>query len=645
MTDVANANGTDTAAAVRPFLPGSLSDICDEPEVGAFASNTDFLRTLEAHFTLSVALYKLAGECQQRVLSHSSRDFGDGVAGGVQRALHALPALKSWVERLGARIEARGALPIEGTELKPRFVRVCEVYELAGAERQILGALLMQRASHAFATVKLSSQLSYGGHATASGAKPGVTLGAILGVGLAELLAFQKPERRHVKQGVVLPAQQVLAEVPALQPEAVLLLLALPLTESQLFNIEKSDLMRVLREEPGFEESSLSSAAKKRDEAATVAADDPGFRALAEGKAVPENLHASLYSLLKREVAAEKPPSPLKNGVRANGKSPSTGDGDADDDADGDGDGGEAEGEGEAAASEGDTPTTKKKREGAYENDLEYLQDMFALVKLRSDVARVRRHMEERGQQMAGQGKGGGSDGDGSDDGDLPPMYGEDWGGYGGMDEDAYEMEAMARGRFGRNLRMEASKQARHEGKRARKLDAKAERLAARIDRRLATMAEASARLPRLERLSAALGLVDFEKNVVVAMIGQAIAPRSIGIMGGGGGGGGPSKTMQVEVLLRAFSHTLQQQIRNRRFFYKSAVLVREGTRLKQGASHAQPHSGWRTAHVSSPHPAPPSTGARGDPRPTWRRVGRRPHADARRGRPPDARLRRRVGH
>ena len=128
----------------------------------------------------------------------------------------------------------------------------------------------------------------------------------------------------------------------------------------------------------------------------------------------------------------------------------------------------------------------------------------------------------------------------------------------------------------------------------------------------------------------AALGLVDFEKNVVVAMIGQAIAPRSIGIMGGGGGGGGPSKTMQVEVLLRAFSHTLQQQIRNRRFFYKSAVLVREGTRL--GCS------GRRTAHVSSPHPAPPATtGARGDPGPPWRRVGRRPHADLGRGRPPDA--------
>ena len=33
---------------------------------------------------------------------------------------------------------------------------------------------------------------------------------------------------------------------------------------------------------------------------------------------------------------------------------------------------------------------------------------------------------------------------------------------YWGIDDYAYEMEAMARGRFGRNMRHEASKQARH---------------------------------------------------------------------------------------------------------------------------------------------------------------------------------------
>ena len=93
-------------------------------------------------------------------------------------------------------------------------------------------------------------------------------------------------------------------------------------------------------------------------------------------------------------------------------------------------------------------------------------------------------------------------------------------------------------------------------------------------------------RLPRLERLSTALGLCGFEKNVVVSMIGQAIAPRSIGLMGGGrmdGPGASPYKTMQVEVLLRSFSHSLQQQIEQRKHFYKSAVLVREGILVLHG--------------------------------------------------------------
>ena len=50
----------------------------------------------------------------------------------------------------------------------------------------------------------------------------------------------------------MLPAQQLLAEVPALQPEATLLILGLPLNESQIFNIEKSEMMKLLREEPGY---------------------------------------------------------------------------------------------------------------------------------------------------------------------------------------------------------------------------------------------------------------------------------------------------------------------------------------------------------------------------------------------------------
>ena len=140
---------------------------------------------------------------------------------------------------------------------------------------------------------------------------------------------------------------------------------------------------------------------------------------------------------------------------------------------------------------------------------------MFQLVKLRSDVARVKRHMEERGQQTSRGAAN--SEGDGSDDGEMPPLHMDEP--YYGIDEYSYEMEAMARGRFGRNMRHEASKQARHEKKRARKLEARAERLEERIGKRLQAMGEAAEgeqqqqgsgssaavkQLPRLERLSQA---------------------------------------------------------------------------------------------------------------------------------------------
>ena len=73
-----------------------------------------------------------------------------------------------------------------------------------------------------------------------NGSKAGVTLASIVDVPMTEVAAFQKPERKHVKQGVLLPGAHLLTELPAIQSEAVLLLLALPLTESQIFNIEKS---------------------------------------------------------------------------------------------------------------------------------------------------------------------------------------------------------------------------------------------------------------------------------------------------------------------------------------------------------------------------------------------------------------------
>mmetsp|Transcript_55125 Transcript_55125/g.109460 ORF Transcript_55125/g.109460 Transcript_55125/m.109460 type:complete len:1218 (-) Transcript_55125:466-4119(-) len=648
---------TPDVDSVRAFLSGPLADVLDEPEEGAFEDNAAYLRTYETLTTLQVVAYKLASECQQRVLSFSSRDFADATAMPVVRAMEKLPHVEGWVSRLRKRLDARGPLALlDGSGLPPRLVRMCEVYDLSKVECDIVGALIMLRTTHAFGTIKLGSgSYSYGsGGMYGTGSKPAVTLSHILKVSLTDISTFQKAERKHVKQGVLLPAGHLLTELPALQQEVVLMLLALPLTESQLFNIEKADVMRVLRDDPNFDETKLS---KRKERPSNTA---PPSDAAALGGAT------SLYALLQMEAAAEAAASGGVTdtiaavdagllGVGINGLSASgeagggAGEMPTADSAAAHGEGGdaqqglgegleageagdpskedsskakaadegeakgvvgiakveaaangangakgavEAKAEGEAKAevkAQGEDEDAAKPRTGPYDADLEYLQDMFQLVKLRSDIARVRRHMEERGQQVANVRSGSGangSDGDGSDDDVAGGMPMEE--GYWGMDEYAYEMEALARPRFGRNMRNEASKQARHESKRARKLQAKAERLAERIANRLSQMTEAGQRLPRLERLASALSLCEFEKNVIVSMIGQAIAPRSIGLMGGGGSGGyggsqSPSKTMQVEVLLRAFSHSLQQQIEHRKYFYKSAVLTREGILVLHG--------------------------------------------------------------
>ena len=587
---------------IKAFLTGPLALVVDEPESGPFADEGAYMRTLEACLTLEVVAHKLAAECQQRVLSYASRDFADSAASSVARAMDALPLVRSWADKLRTRLTqaaaeqggVRSSLPDGGHEDEAAVrARVCDVYELSPVERRILGAILMIRASHAFNAVKLGASIGYGGlggGGYGGGTKPAITLCSIIDVSLADISAMCKPERRFIKQGVVTPGVQLLSELPSLQLEAVLLLLNLPLNETQLFNIEKTDLMKILREEPGFDDSKL--APKKRsgkDGGAGSALSPLASLELSKGGAT------SLYSLLQMEVAAEaktanggaaaavsaaafkggvgeiadlegggggddsatadggggggaedgaekmaspsgratrsrrgggenggksaraeaeaeaeddeeeeeasgKPPSKMakvaKGGGKAKGKAAvANGKGSGDtamaEEGNKAGKAGKA-GKGKAAAAaataasadvgkeeeaaaaaaavvgaeevgeEEEADYASKPRSGPYDGDLEYLQDMFQLVKLRADIARTRRHMEERGQQLANTrsgnslGANGDADGSGDDDEEVPPPMEE---GYWGMDEYSYEMEALSRGRFGRNMRHEHSKQ------------------------------------------------------------------------------------------------------------------------------------------------------------------------------------------
>lgn len=156
---MSKATAGSAEQGIKALLSGDVARVADEPDVGPFADDADFLRTLEALMTLQGTAYKLTLECQQRVLSFASRDFGDATATGVQRAMDQLPLVRHWVERLRTRLDTRGALPLVSNGMRPRFVRTCEVYEFNEVEQRIFAALLMIRATHAFAVIKLGSSM------------------------------------------------------------------------------------------------------------------------------------------------------------------------------------------------------------------------------------------------------------------------------------------------------------------------------------------------------------------------------------------------------------------------------------------------------------------------------------------------------
>ena len=89
-----------------------------------------------------------------------------------------------WEHNAVCRVAAGFGLPCADRNLRPRFVRTCDVFELSEVERRIFAALLMMRSTHAFTTVKLNGSVGYGGGSSiyGAGSKPGVTLAAIIDV-------------------------------------------------------------------------------------------------------------------------------------------------------------------------------------------------------------------------------------------------------------------------------------------------------------------------------------------------------------------------------------------------------------------------------------------------------------------------------
>ena len=83
---------------------------------------------------------------------------------------------------------------------------------------------------------------------------------------------------------------------------------------------------------------------------------------------------------------------------------------------------------------------------------------------------------------------------------------------------------------------------------------------------------EAGPWIPRLERMIESRNLSLFEKDVLLVLIGAILQPTRFS-----GSDLRIGKNAQVGFLLNRFCSSLEDQIAHRKYFYKSASLVREG--------------------------------------------------------------------
>ena len=105
--------------------------------------------------------------------------------------------------------------------------------------------------------------------------------------------------------------------------------------------------------------------------------------------------------------------------------------------------------------------------------------------------------------------------------------------------------------------------------------------------------------LPRMEGLAERLSLDEFEKMVVLTLVGSVIsqdvrkAMKSGSLQGFGGGGRG----VDVGTLLGVHCDTLEQQIKSRRYFYKMGKLVKSGVVTlsdRRYVEERRERRGWR---------------------------------------------------
>ncbi|XP_064405407.1 uncharacterized protein LOC135350521 [Halichondria panicea] len=402
----------------------------------------------------------------------------------------------------------------------PRIIRLCKKLEFTENETRI-------------ATYSLVIQSGYDRDGRLSGYGADVlSTCQFLSIPLQEMLVFLDQERKHMQQGFFPDVQDsyILNSSVTYDSDFCKALMGTQLKATEFLKIEQTILADVIAEEPGnqhYREEDITSPTTGKDDQPEVTPGDETPPTIDEDEsedpahpmAIPVDTAEDHDPTLETPAAKVKLPK-----VKAG----------AEDEMDLDQllrqerarekqrkEDGVEEDEPEVSVEDEDTDKLKP-----YKKDLDYLDDHFQLIgfKLKVKGMDTRIEMEEQ---------------------------------Y----DDGYRQNQ----RYQRQRREAVTKAKVQEKKCAKRL----------------TLTRANGSwLPRLERMVESRKLCDFEKNVLLLLIGSVIQPNKfqnfeVRIS---------PNFAQVGEVLRIFCEDLEEQIQHRRYFYKSSSLVHEGMIVVQNS-------------------------------------------------------------
>eukprot|EP00041_Stephanoeca_diplocostata_P038019 m.1469259 g.1469259 ORF g.1469259 m.1469259 type:complete len:1133 (-) comp25141_c0_seq3:2-3400(-) len=505
----------------------SSEEVCTTP----FESNDTYWRIVELKFILRSLVHGSHKACESAsFLGHASGTL-------VSTTIADSSAVKDNTLRVLSAVESMESCRLDAYEaagnVVPRLVRMARRYDLNAKELDMFQLLtLMLTAS----SIAFQTQLSY----YLSDSQSSTLYTELCRLCKLDLENFFSDDRLHVKDGVLLVDTNYDNEkLPRIKPETALAIRGGVLERKDQLKLAGTPLLEIVQDDEGLgnqeaQAHRVNSSLTESDASALPIPVDDGTMSTSQ-----ETLEMILCSskditatTAKESSAKTEKTSDIVSVEPGHGVLDTTSDLHAMDAP-------SAQGLVSAAVS---TPDETSSDEQPYDTSLDFLDDYFQLIleQIKLSRERLKREMKEA-----------------VGDDDIAP----------------WDRETK-----GRRANM-------------REFEAKLRMIRTRIQHRLLLTHNAGLPVPRLNTLCQRLGLDEFEKMVVVLLIGHTVSPMMKEVLDSLAENGLNSNRYQgterltIKMLLHTFCSTFKEQVSKRTYFYKSASLVRRGI-VKLPARH-----------------------------------------------------------